>query len=104
MDLDALNGADVVIILPIYDGYERGDTVTMHWIGLTADADGMQVPYDWPARDINGARDMIFELPFALAALVVNGSANVFYESQPKGGGSGQAIEKTLYLDRRPIP
>lgn len=92
------------IILPIYDGYERGDTVTMHWIGLTADADGMQVPYDWPARDINGARDMIFELPFALAALVVNGSANVFYESQPKGGGSGQAIEKTLYLDRRPIP
>lgn len=98
LDLDALNGADVVIVLPIYEGYARGDTVTMHWIGLTADADGMQVPYDWPARVINGARDMIFELPFALAAMVVNGSANVFYESQPAGGAARPSKRRSISI------
>ncbi|BBH44394.1 hypothetical protein [Pseudomonas sp. KU43P] len=94
LDLDALDGADVVIFLPVYDGYVRGDTVTMHWIGLTADADAMPVPYDWPARIINNTRDMLFELPFALAALVVNGSANVFYESQPAAGGAARPSKR----------
>ena len=90
LDLAALDGDDVTIYLPDYEGYARGDSVTMHWVGLSAEADGKQVPYDWPARTINGTRDKIFTLPYIYAALVVNGLATVYYESTPAAGGNAR--------------
>ncbi|MDH0302804.1 MULTISPECIES: hypothetical protein [unclassified Pseudomonas] len=103
LDLDELNGQDVTIYLPDYDGYVRGDTVTMHWIGLTAEADGKQVPYDWAPRVINVTRDKIFDLPYEYAALVVNGSANVYYEAQPSGGAPRPSRRRSISIVGRSL-
>lgn len=90
LDLVPWDGGDVTIYLPDYEGFAKGDRVTMHWVGLSAEADGKQVPYDWPARTINVTRDKIFTLPYLYAALVVNGLATVYYESTPGAGGNAR--------------
>lgn len=83
LDLTPLEGKDVVVNVPLYQGVVVGDSVTLYWIGLTAD--GLEVPYQSAPKVIESDNDLGFEVPYPFAGFVVNGTARVYYESVPAG-------------------
>ncbi|MFK0311627.1 hypothetical protein ACIQUF_10295 [Pseudomonas sp. NPDC090233] len=94
LDLTPLRGADVQIEVPFYNGFAGGDTIALHWVGQTAG--GQEVAHHFDPRVVNSPSDLIFQLPHAVAALVVKGSARVYYESTPAGGAPRPSRTRTV--------